>query len=691
MAMTLVKSGSALKPSDFYDRDEDVVVTATLEGVSQQALQVLSESHREKIATVVYDERVTLVRRYPSGGGKSVLRCYKKTARDERFSEAGIADAIQGTGAALRHSFESKYPELIGEVGEGKLTQKRCKEVVAEYIGALGESDLILVEASLPTGIEQSITDLLPEVVFIPAVKDVRDELKTTESASFGKIISILMSMIQESDGFQAIEESFAKLNNMINRQEGDSGTSTDNRLDEVKSMESIVGQYVGEQFRDVTVSIEIPPPSVRDVFRNARIILDDGVPGDVDTKGDGIKRAVTFALLRTFVDLSKQQKEQEADGDKTSSTHGHFLFLFEEPELYLHPNAQRILFDALTQISSGHQVCVCTHSPYFFSPDDAGTFLRIRKSTREVVEGKAPITEVLPIQLCEKLSVKDLYQLLCYENNSAAFFCDRVVLVEGDCDIIYLQHAAKALDPSWDFQRRNVSLVQVRGKGNFARFREFFELCGVEVRIVADLDAIADQFSKLQASPAAVEQHSALLQAVDQLRGHQEIDLTKDQKKEIVRSYTFQEKYGQLRQAVQAIHECQRVELEDLPSVDAIFGREVDYARRNMLAEATQVEEQKLALLSTLLAERIYVLSRGAVEEYYPASAAGKDKPSKAIHACKLAADRDTALGCSDPMKDGDNGERTELELIFSGIFDDLVTLQESSEDSYPTAVEAL
>jgi len=54
-----------------------------------------------------------------------------------------------------------------------------------------------------------------------------------------------------------------------------------------------------------------------------------------IDYKGDGLKRAVTFALLRTYVEQKNTFKE--SDNSK-------FLFLFEEPELYLHPKAQRIL-----------------------------------------------------------------------------------------------------------------------------------------------------------------------------------------------------------------------------------------------------------------------------------------------------------------------------------------------------------
>jgi len=328
MAMSLFRSGSSLKSSDFYDADEDIVIEATLKGVTADALRVVGEQHREKLKPFVDGEELTLVRRYPAGGGKSSLRCFKRMPKDTRFTDDRIGQVITGSGTALRASFESEYPELVDQLEAGNKTQKYFKEVLQQHIASFNEADLELVETALPSGIDQSVTDLLPEVIFIPAVKDVRDELKVSESASFGKIIAVLMDMIKGSDDFKAIEASFSDLDAMINRQVNAAGETQDGRLEEVRTIESTVGRYVREQFRDVAVSIEIPPPSVKDVFRNARIILDDGVPGDVDSKGDGVKRAVTFALLRTFVDLRNKHR-QESEEDVTTEP-GHFLFLFD-------------------------------------------------------------------------------------------------------------------------------------------------------------------------------------------------------------------------------------------------------------------------------------------------------------------------------------------------------------------------
>ena len=637
-------------------------------------LQVLDDTHRDKIAELVIDERITLVRRYPAGGGKSKLLCTRLLPADERFHPEAVKAAIKGSGKSLRASFLEAFPDLEHLLDDGIKKKDDYKEILSRYASSLSQEELVLVEVPLVTGIDQSITELLPEPIFIPAVKDVRDELKTTESASFGKIIGVLMDMIQGSEDFKTIEGSFGEVSKMINRQIGDDGAVSDERLTEVREIEDKVGGYVREQFRNVELSIEIPPPSVRDVFRNARIKLHDGVEGDVDSKGDGVKRAVTFALLRTFVDLRNKRREQLRDkGLPDPIDGGHFLFLFEEPELYLHPNAQRILYDALRQIACDHQVCVCTHSPFFFSPQDEGTLLRLSKSAALPNDSQPPATQFRPLGLTSKLPVKDLYQILCYENNSAAFFCDQVLLVEGDCDTIFLQHVSRQLNPAWDFQRRNLGIVKVGGKGSFSRYRKFFEECGVRVKIVADLDVLADQFGKLEASEEAVKAHSDLMQVVDKRCSEIEPAVPTRKARAVVESGDFKSKYAAMMAQLRLIQAGTPVDQSLLPAIDDLLNSERPYTRRQILENDEAISDDKVNMIRLLREDGIFVLSRGAIEQYYPEGVTGQDKPTKALNACGQVKDRSDALACSECLSLGADDSETELEAIFSGIFNGL------------------
>ena len=674
IALRLFYSGHKLDRADYYDPNRDVTIAVEIEGIDDQELDRLGKAHADKTRPLVKDGRLTLVRRY-SPGGKSALRCLRLEPREERFQKEAIDAAVTGSGKALRDSVLAAYPELAEQVSAATKTQAHFRELIDGLITHLLPEAFDWRESELPTGIDASVLKLLPEPLYIPAVQDVRDELKTAETAGFGKILAVLMTAIQESGKVEEVRRSFAELDRLMNRSvDEQTGDPVDQRLDELKLIESTVERYLGEQFRDVSVKLEVSPPSLKSVLGSARLVLDDGIAGDVESKGDGVKRAVLFALFRTLLELKRAQGAAAEEEQRDAG----YQFLFEEPELYLHPNGQRILYDALVQLSAEHQVCVCTHSPYFFSPDDQGTFLRVRKSPS--TDGAPPAAEIAPVNLEGAVDLKDAYQIICYENNSAAFYCDRVILVEGDCDTIFLQHVARKLNREWDFLRRNLAVVRIGGKGNFGRYRGFFESFGVEVRIVADLDVLVDQFGKLGAGEAAAQLRDRLLQSADQIleREPTAVDVPVDKLKGLVQRTGFRERYDQVREACRRLKTGEAVDIAELPEVNDLFPLERNAARRQVIATHPALATAKHALLDELRREGINVLSVGAVESYYPQGCEGPDKPSRALAACELVTSREEALGCSAMLKHSSGQEECELEVVFGNLFASLAAVAE-------------
>lgn len=666
MALTLFRSGSSLRPTDFYDRDKDIVFRVRFDGVTAEALKTLADQHKEKISELIDGGSLTLVRRY-SADGKGELRCIQMLPTDERYSDASLGAALKNKrGAQIVAALKQHFPEHA-ELFEKESPNRTgdAKELVRRLSQELSPDEYSSTEVALPTGIPQSVERLLPEVLYIPAVKDLSDELKTKEASSFGKIIRVLLDMVHETKHLEEVRNSFSRLDALLNRQEDDRGEVADNRLSDVRRIEQKVEGYIQEQFQSVNVELEIPPPDLKTIFSNAKIYLDDGVRTEVEGKGDGLKRAVLFALLRAFVEL-RTEKNETADGDATDQPR--CLFLFEEPELYLHPSSQRVLYDALRQIAQDHQVCVCTHSPYFFSAEPSGTYVRLRKAEKPGGSA-APVCESLSVNLSKNISFKDAFQIICFENSNAAFFCDRVLLVEGDCDIIYMKHLALKLNPSWNFDKQNVAVVKVGGKGSFARYREFFESFSVDVRIVADLDAIADQFEKLGASEAAVQMRAALItEAQTLLKKIEMSDPSRSQMRDLVSKMTFRERYNRCKELANKCSLGATLSAAEKEEFSLLFAEEIGLEIRVVLQGDESLRDRKLALINRLRDDGIIVLSKGAIEEYYPEGARGEDKPSRALHACHLVPDRDLALTLSDQIVGGDG--RTELEHAFEAIF---------------------
>lgn len=556
------------------------------------------------------------------------------------------------------------------------------KQKIQELADSLPDDQKTAADQALPTGIDKSIEPMLPDPVYIPAVKDLSDDIKTTESTPFGKILSILLEAIEPK--LPDAKKLFEELNTKLNRVQQADGTVSDGRLEEVKLIESTVEKYVQESFADVALRITIPPPELKTVFSSARIYADDGVDGLIDTKGDGLRRAIVFSILRSYVELKEQlavdtPAEAEATpGEEPAQPQvepapASYLLLFEEPELFLHPKAQHILFDALRVFAKEHHVLVTTHSPMFFGPGSTETFVKLRKTSDDAIAPR-PFTQVQPVALSD-MTAKDQFQIICFENNNAAFFADTVVLVEGDSDYLLMPHIAKTLDPAWDVARVPVLFARITGKGNIGRYRDFFSRFGVRVPVIADLDLLVNGFEHIDATYELRSEHNKLLRKVDEL-------VVPDDDGPSTREAKKAHSSGELRGLWQSVRELQTklaagecTQEEHDEAVEAFFAWQRKSERLDVLQYSDDEEmlQVKYRLLEMLRANDVYVLERGAIEQYYPNTITGVDKPSRAQDFCAKVTTPEAILDCCGEQPTNANGEAVqtkEFKLIFDGIF---------------------
>lgn len=99
---------------------------------------------------------------------------------------------------------------------------------------------------------------------------------------------------------------------------------------------------------------------------------IDDGVLTDVLAKGNGMQRSVVFALLQSLIETSRRGSSKP------------IILAIEEPELYIHPHCQRLVYRVLREFAGYQpdgtsvgtdQVIYTTHSPAFV---DLGAYERI-------------------------------------------------------------------------------------------------------------------------------------------------------------------------------------------------------------------------------------------------------------------------------------------------------------------------
>lgn len=660
-----------LPPSLFYDQAEPVTFELRFSGVGDGHIARLAEEAQQKIAALLIDGTFCLRVQY-APGEKVAVAVLRRCPVEARYLSDAVDEAFAGKKgqAAIEQVIADMFPEFRAAQAEPLKTIGSAKTFINAQIDALPDDQFTMAYAPLPTGIASSITPLLPEPIYIPAVKNLNDDLKTTQTTSFGRLLGLLLEdMTSDLDN---ISQSLRELNALFNRVK-EAGDDVDNRHEKVKQLEGEVEGLLGENFPNVKVQLHIPPPELKTILNTAQIFIDDGSYDLIENKGDGIKRSLTFALLQAYVKRLERNTQLLAEQGIASRP---LLFLFEEPELYLHPRSQRVLFGTLARISNTHQVVVTTHSPLFFEPGVTASFVRVAKRP----DLPKPAATLYPVNFELNAADAEAFRLARFEHADAAFFSQGVVLFEGESDDAYCKHVAKMLDATWDFEKRNIALVKVSGKGNFQKFRTFFESFGITVKIVADLDALFDGFQHLGATEAIVALRSVAIQRLDAriaALGTVAEPSARQIKKRVVKD-SWRAQYLAAREALRKVQQGAAVDAATIELLDSLFTWEKETTRLQICTQDAEAAASLVPLLDALRELGICVLARGAIEDYYPENVAQSgNKPDRALEACSAVRTREQAVALAGPLT---VGRVSELEEIFGCLFAELPAARQAA-----------
>lgn len=118
-------------------------------------------------------------------------------------------------------------------------------------------------------------------------------------------------------------------------------------------------------------------------------------------------------------------------------------ILLFDEPEVSLHPQAQKRLLDFLLEVSATRQIIIATHSPYLINYDvlKSGSVHRIAKGSCGDAHVKSISADTLrKIDKIVRSNLKNrkLYDVVSRE----VFFCDKgIIFCEGQEDVHYIEN----------------------------------------------------------------------------------------------------------------------------------------------------------------------------------------------------------------------------------------------------------
>ena len=670
-AMSLFLSPVKLDSHHFFDPSKEMTVSIMFLDIEEADLMRLDEEPRERIRALTKNGELGLTRRFRFEG-ETELGYYTLLPKDKNYSKEVVDAALKGkkTKGDISKAVATLIPTRAGDLPPDLSTQKDAKALIERWGDALPANEKGLQFKPIPTGAGFSITPLLPEDIYIPAVKDLRDDINLKQGSSFGKVLGILMDRIE----LKLTEEAglFEKLRAKLTRVERE-GAIEDNRLQEIQEIEATIQRFVRESFASIDLELEIPPPELKTVLSTARIFVNDGTKGPIDFKGDGLRRAVFFAILRTYVELNAEKKtiEEPVEAGAVRPSKRGYILLFEEPELFLHPDAQRILFDALRVFAKDHHVIVTTHSPIFLGPG-AATFVRMGKSKDKDVQ--KPYTIATPVDL-KGMNPRDEFQLICFENNNAALFAKKVVLVEGDSEAIVFPHIALTLNPEWSCSKKSVAFVQVKGKGSIQRYRSFFKRFNVHPFVVADLDVILRDFDKLDPTDRQNKLRAKLLNLVDKALPKEAAEPSDKETKDAQKQGVLRGLWAKAKQAKRE-YEADKNKLTELERAIQEF---FDWERREnrlMVLQNPPNEEIRNALnelINVMRESGVHILSKGAIEEYYPDGEVikGRDKPSRAQCYRNVVTTRaEIIANCPIVQVNADGETKPELEIICEAVF---------------------
>lgn len=223
----------------------------------------------------------------------------------------------------------------------------------------------------------------------------------------------------------------------------------------------------LGQILPDATVGdFQFTPGATTDddLLRQLELLLSGGAAGTaipISRQSSGLAQLALFAFgLRALVD-------QRPD----------VLLLLDEPELSLHPHAQRALASRLREEAG--QALIATHSSNILDRADPRHVVRLK----ETANGVQPATAgaITDAEAARLMRISD-------PRTAEAFFARRAIMVEGESDHVAVRALADRLGRNLDSE--GISLISLEGAGSFGAFFTLLGPAGLDIPLGGLCDA---------------------------------------------------------------------------------------------------------------------------------------------------------------------------------------------------------
>ena len=372
----------------------------------------------------------------------------------------------------------------------GRLSISKIQEAQQQYI-EVHRADLVFqkdLEEGPLLGQKNVAAGVLPEFFLVPAVRDLSDESKVKSTALFGKLLTFAVTEMTSADPrFRDIQERLGELIGILN-----TGPGNEDRPQQLTELEYAIKQELSESNWNVSVSVEVTPPDISKIFElGTDIYLDDGHKTLAQRKGHGLQRAVIFGLMKAWA-KTMRRAAVPAGGTTARKASESVVFAIEEPELFLHPHAERALYKALRALASSenNQVLISSHSTHFVDLNHYRGIALIRKASAREGTKVVQCTKDL-FQGEDNTNRKRRFHMAAWVNpdRGEMLFARRVAFVEGETEKSVFPYLAEKIG----CHSEDVSIIDCGSKNNILLYVDIANAFHLNYIVVHDEDPLPD------------------------------------------------------------------------------------------------------------------------------------------------------------------------------------------------------
>ena len=249
--------------------------------------------------------------------------------------------------------------------------------------------------------INPNIKATLMTSLLIPAFRSTESTLKITKWTWYGKLLRRKWEDSCNPEHQVAIQNASDELKETIGKVYGDLKNDINMQLGKTLTL------------MDVKIDINMLESKSEDYYKNIRLSVNDGIETPLENKGSGLQSLIMIELFKFYCKIFNQSS----------------LLILEEPELFLHPHAKRMLSDILNDFikDKKNQIIITTHSEEFIHNIDIENINVIRKTNEGTKKSRINKENYGDGKELQKLKIE------LQHKNAEMFFAEKVILVEGE------------------------------------------------------------------------------------------------------------------------------------------------------------------------------------------------------------------------------------------------------------------